>query len=65
MYCQTCTKELTLCKCPNLEERLANIVKRKNMMVQMCGLCVKHYAVCKCEVPEWTTNQQLMKDGKL
>jgi len=53
MWCMECNQHLTNCDCPDLQERLADLLSSKHLTCRMCTKCGKHYAVCECEDPEW------------
>lgn len=54
MWCTRCNKQLHECICPDREERLAKISESPYLATRYCKKCMKHYAVCKCENPEWS-----------
>ena len=54
MWCAKCNKELSECICSDLEERLESLKRNPNVSYRMCRRCMKHYALCRCEVPLWT-----------
>ena len=58
MWCMQCNRDLGRCECPDLPERLAEIGQSANIVSRYCRICDKHYALCKCEIPEWA-----MKSG--
>jgi hypothetical protein len=47
-----CKNDLSDCTCNDLTERLLK-VSGDVFVFKMCVKCQKHYAQCKCEVPEW------------
>ena len=64
MYCMKCKNDLSDCICDDLEERLSSLKNAPNFIYKMCRKCEKHYSLCKCENPDWTTshNDVEMKD---
>lgn len=61
MWCTKCQNDLSDCKCPDLEKRLASLRDSQNLSMRWCSVCNKHYAQCKCETPIWTTSDQMKK----
>ncbi len=59
MFCMKRSNDLLDCTCEDLQERLLGL--DKVLIYRMCNKCKKHYAICKCLEPEWTTNQQERK----
>lgn len=53
MWCGICNKDLIECACPDLKERLRAIAQSPHIMLRWCKKCDNHYALCKCEQPEW------------
>lgn len=56
MFCGICNNDLKDCTCDNLEERLAKLNNTPGFIYKKCRKCQKHYALCKCEEPDWTTS---------
>ncbi len=59
MFCAICQNDLYKCTCSDLKERLSSINKSSNIISRVCAKCKEHYAICKCENPEWTTSDKL------
>ena len=52
MVCENCNLAINLCTCPDVDERLATIPST-HVAVKWCRVCNKHYARCKCPVPDF------------
>ncbi len=62
MFCTKCQNDLDDCTCPDLAERMRGLSGPGGFTVaRWCGACDQHYAVCRCEVPDW----RLRSDGVL
>ena len=57
MFCMKCKNDLHNCICSDLGERLFGLSNVSNFVYRMCKKCKKHYAVCKCEEPEWVMSK--------
>ena len=53
MVCTICEKNLTDCKCDDIEDRLEDAVKSGHFDYKKCARCGKHYDRCKCKKPVW------------
>ncbi len=56
MDCNKCGKSLRNCKCPDIDERMADLIDNPNFIYKMCSRCGKHYERCSCDKPNWTTS---------
>ncbi len=53
MYCCKCNNELSVCVCPDLNERLARLNQPgTHVFIQTCTTCGEHHSRCKCAVPQ-------------
>jgi len=50
MACHVCNNDLQDCTCDDLEERFDSI---DSFAYKKCGVCMKHYARCRCEIPSY------------
>jgi len=57
-WCGLCEKEVKDCICDDLLTR----INAAGVLIRICKFCKKHFARCRCDAPEWTTN---MGDGAL
>ena len=59
-----CRNDLSDCTCEDIEERLVGLKNSPHFIYKMCRICEKHYALCKCDSPDYTTscNGVEMKD---
>lgn len=53
MFCCKCQRDISLCICPDLEERLDHAVAEGRFVYKYCKKCGKHYERCKCTDPDW------------
>lgn len=53
MFCVKCHNDLSDCTCPDIDERMADLAGSEHFVYKMCLVCGKHYARCKCSVPQW------------
>ena len=59
MFCVKCHNDLIDCTCPDKEERITALCNSGFFVYRRCKKCGKHYALCKCENPEWeATNER-------
>lgn len=56
MFCTKCNKQVGLCTCGDMEERLASLRQSGGVVYRMCKKCGKHYSGCKCKIPEWISS---------
>ena len=55
MWCVQCSKHLSQCNCPDLQDRLKSL--GEHVIYRKCLICDQHYSKCKCENPNWGTNK--------
>ena len=54
MICTKCNQPIVNCICPDKEARLSKLGEAGSYVaIKFCILCNKHYALCKCEKPEF------------
>ena len=58
-----CQNDLSECICPDIEERMASLKGSSYVVMRWCSVCDKHYALCKCENPVWTTNDKMKREN--
>jgi hypothetical protein len=63
MWCMKCQNDLSECTCPDIEERMASLKGSSHLVMRWCSVCDKHYALCKCENPVWTTNDKMKREN--
>ena len=56
MDCNKCGKNLRDCDCPDIDERMADLIDNPNFIYKMCSICNKHHERCNCKNPRWTTS---------
>jgi hypothetical protein len=52
MFCTACDHTLGECTCPDADARI--LAARQHTPMKWCKTCDKHYARCKCSVPNFT-----------
>jgi len=55
LQCQTCFEPVDTCTCPDIDERLRSSVMDPDghVLFKWCRACDKHYARCRCRVPQF------------
>lgn len=53
LTCGTCGKRIAECTCKDQDERLRQASDSDYVIFKWCRKCDKHYARCKCEVPDF------------
>ncbi len=54
MFCCKCSNDLEDCVCPDLAERMKGLGGAGSAVAsRWCSVCDQHYAVCRCEEPNW------------
>lgn len=48
-----CDKHISQCTCSDMNDRLRAVAQSGVLAYKKCTICDKHYALCKCENPQW------------
>lgn len=48
MWCMKCNNDLSVCVCPDIDERLASVANSPYLALTFCKACNKHRSRCKC-----------------
>ena len=59
MYCTKCSKDISSCTCPDLDQRLEAIGGSCHVILTFCSGCGSHAARCKCPHPKPPLEQRL------
>ena len=61
MFCIKCSKEISDCTCPDINQRMKEASNSPYISMRWCAKCDSHYSKCKCENPDWKvrTNGEL------
>ncbi len=62
MICEVCEKQVNLCKCADIDDRMKIMANSSNNSILWATCCDKHYQRCKCEHPKFMLSNEILKE---
>ena len=60
MICNVCDKQLNLCQCPDIDERMKAMAETIGNSLSWCVSCDHHWQRCKCDNPHLMLTNEIV-----